>query len=643
MASVQADKVASLSTKAPTFIKTPKQDSSGASSLPQPEQTKNTAEQLNNPISSLPVASPAPVPPPGNHFEQPATPAVSAPPLSSLGNQHVRFETPPTGYSYSNTHAQTHTTSDPSHQASDPLPPIPNYPELFNFGYGPPNLPPISSFRQPGPYGYYQYSDEWQGGAVPSVIPGGRLAQNYKPYYYGPVGPTQPIYAPNFSPSSVIGGSYNPHEDGPFIAQDAPGPVDLSNQFRRNTFSGPSGGLSTRFGRDSDSDSNSSSVSQDATKDNSPPYVLKLNKAAAYRRRVERRHENPFAPLQAVRPPSTFSSASAQTTDTFGSTATSSSKASKSSKSSAASKVPSAISSNTSVDSEDEKDNRKPNDPPVSVNDEKNDVAKSNSPKITRVVLRSGSGKVKVKFAGSEADLGGGAECSYTTVENATNFEGSVLDDDSEDPLISLEHPVGTAKEPSLIDATDPFVYLLPRGEDDESEGESTDSEEDSENEEERREMIRRGKQAERFSIEDIITQEDSSDSQQQTPATLLYSFDASTQSSTQTPGPSEWTRDSLDEVEAREDTDKGYFQRKTVTFDPYSSEDLDIFNDCIEEGPGNFNKSLQLLSSITSPEGNYVNLPARFHQRRFCDDRLSSSTSSRPQSSQVFGFLDPR
>jgi hypothetical protein len=652
MASVQADKGASLSTKASTFIKPSKQDPSSTSSLLQPEQTQTTAKPLKNPKNSPPTASPAPAPHPGDSLEQPAVPAVSAPPLSSLGPQHVRFETPPTGYSYSN--PQAHTTSDPSHQASGPLPPFRNYPESFNFSYGPPNLPPISNVPQPGPYHPYispHYYDEWQGGAVPSAILGGRLVQNHNPSYYGRFGSTQPIHAaPNpFAPSSVMGGSYSPYEDRSVMPHDAVGLVDFSNPARRNSFPGAPNGLSRRFDRDSDSDfefiairpdnpvssdsessevkiksyrttRNKSSVLQDPTKESPLPYVQKINKAAAYRSKVEGRHLNPFASHQAqafpVPTPSSLSSISAQTADTLRSTATGSSKASRTSKNSDASKVRSAISSNTSVESEDEKDNRKSNGPTTSIDDEEKDVQKSNGPTITRVVIKSGSGNVKVKFAGSEADLGGGAECSFTTVENATSFDGSVLDDDSEDPLISLEHPTGTAKEASLLDAID--------------------RDEGSEIEKKRRKMIRRGKQPERFTIEDITAQEDNSDSQQQTPATLLDFSDASDQFSIQSQGPSEWTQDSLGEIEGREDTDKRHFRRKTVTFDPYSSEDLDLFNDCIAEGPGHFDRSLQLFSSITSS-------PARFPQGRFCDERLSSSTSSRLQILQVYGFLNPR
>ena len=176
---------------------------------------------------------------------------------------------------------------------------------------------------------------------------------------------------------------------------------------------------------------------------------------------------------------------------------------------------------------------------------------KSSSPKITRMVLKSGrSGNVKVKFAGSEADFGGGAECSFTTIENGTSFEGTVLDDDPEDPLISLEYSPGTAKEASFMDATDPFVYLVAQ-EEDVSDGDSAGPEDDSEHEKRRREMIRGGKQAQRFSSEDI-TPQDNSDSQQQTPAKLLSLSDVSDQFSVQTHGQSDWTQDSLEEIEVR-------------------------------------------------------------------------------------------
>jgi hypothetical protein len=306
----------------------------------------------------------------------------------------VRFETSPAGYSYSN--PQAHTTFDPSHQASGPLPPFPNYPNFFNFGYGPPtpNLAPISNGSQPGPYVYPQYYDGWQESIVPSAMPGGMLAPNYNAYSYGSVGSTRPIHdSSNPSPPSLArNGSNGSYEDGFFMPQYAVDPVDFIIPAGRNSFSDAPSSLSRRLRRNSDSDSdsnitrpgnrissdsessemnpknygitrNKSSIPHNLTKENFPPYVEKVTKAAAYRSRAEGRLVNPFAPVQAplfpVPPPSSFSSGSAQTADPPRSIATSSSKASRSTKSSSSSRVLSTISSNTSVDIEDGKDDRK--------------------------------------------------------------------------------------------------------------------------------------------------------------------------------------------------------------------------------------------------------------------------------------------
>lgn len=138
--------------------------------------------------------------------------------------------------------------------------------------------------------------------------------------------------------------------------------------------------------------------------------------------------------------------------------------------------------------------------------------------------------------------------------------------------------------------------------------------------------MIRRGKQAGQSCVEDLTPSDDNLvTAELENQGTPPYLSNSSNTSYILPKGQSGWKQGLLHEIEAKEGTDTSYLRRKTVSFDPYSSEDLDIFNDYIEEGPGNFVKSVQILSSTTSSDGKYSNMQAKLQRGIDNEDKSSS------------------
>ena len=294
------------------------------------------------------------------------------------------------------------------------------------------------------------------------------------------------------------------------------------------------------------------------------PYIRKFNEAASYKNSVEGRlpqdaimrqqRQAPSRGLEGQRP---ASQKSAGTTAISGSTATGSNSATQTSNS--AHTRPSSYSSeNTSIDST---NGGEEGQKPSTLTTKKDDptsliIARRENGVITTVTIKGERGNTELKFAG-------GTEFSVTTAEKAATYDQTVSGDDPKETLIS---PDLSSENNRGYAPSDPFQYLVQQ-------------------------------------------------TPQYSPATSSQIPRKQDSTSANTSKQKESAEEKLLEFEDGQYTDVRRPIQETVTFDPYSPEDLDIFNDCIEEGDGNFLRSVQILSSANSG-GVHRSVPGTSGQR---------------------------
>ncbi|KAH6714450.1 hypothetical protein BKA61DRAFT_359878 [Leptodontidium sp. MPI-SDFR-AT-0119] len=653
---------AALSARAPL------QESPNLLSLRRDEKTETRTEPTNDHslLTTLAHGRPAEVGPVSSAaIGHASAPAVVGSSQDLYGPQHVHFETPPPGYRYPYPNLQAPPPSpDPYYRAQQPMEPFLYYHEPVRgyAGFPHPDYGPMFDGQRESTYPYTGYNEQRK---PPSTGYQDRAYDPPNPFAPRPVCTIRDTYIPISRRSRRISPPRRSWPTGPRTET-------MKNDFR-SRFRAP-GSPTTTISSDTDSEDSDFDVKGttriERRRPSRPPQSRatcldeKLDKAASYLGGVEGRSKDSFFKPNTSEPATTLppryavsrlSSSSAQTASTARSTNASSSKASRSTRSSTAvfSTALSGVSSITSFDSEEEGDKRdsggrsvmgdgqdeengKNSDPlSISIGDqggkEQEEEPKLKFPKLTRVVVKSGSGNMVVKFGGSNTYLEGAAECSFMTAENGAMFEDSIVGTDTEDPLISFESAAEDTKETSLMDAIDSFAYLVTEEGSDKYGTGFVDSEQDFENETKRRESIRRGKQPEVSLAKDITSQQDySSTARHQVPSGVLSFSNMVGHKLVPTPGSSLCAQDSFDDLDSGQGPEKRHFGRKAVTFDPYSSEDLDIFSDYMHGGTRYSKNGFQDHPSAMPQETGYTSATSDLEQRNFRQDKFSPLTPSR-------------
>ncbi|RDW63555.1 hypothetical protein BP6252_11100 [Coleophoma cylindrospora] len=260
-------------------------------------------------------------------------------------------------------------------------------------------------------------------------------------------------------------------------------------------------------------------------------------------------------------------------------------------------------SQNTSVDSVDEgespkhitlvstkEDNISIDSVPITTNDNETN---------TTVSMMIVTGAAIVRFGGSETHLAAGTEC--TLVKRSKNHQKDAPKNISEEPLISLDSSAenDTGAESSLSMPFDSGGD--PKGSDSYAFLDNNEI-----NEKELREIIRKGKRIQSSIPENASNLDDSQGPSSESSGTpLSISKQGLLRNVYAVSGKHPEITKLLPEIEEMETTKLGQCRLpgKRVTFDPYSSEDLDIFDDCIGEGNGNFMKSVEIISKVINPK----------------------------------------